>query len=147
MQGRVCVHACTCLFLSPKIFLLKKFSVPLGLHMDPFYIFQLQDWIVIAWLSRTKLYIFCYMNHYKQQLWGSILGPVIILMKQKDCIPSEVNFSRSQIKMLLTNSKHAGNRAQITGASDLLFGLGSTQATTESQIGPPGSLKLLKSLK
>lgn len=74
------------------------------------------------------------MNHYKQQLWGGILGPGI-LMKQKDCIPSEVNFSRSQTKMLLTN-KHAGNRAQITGASDLLFGLGSTQATTESQIGP-----------
>lgn len=87
------------------------------------------------------------MNHYKQQLWGGILGPVIILMKQKDCIPSEVNFSRSQTKMLLTNSKHVGIRAQITGASDLLFGLGSTQATTESQIGPPGSLKLLKSLK
>jgi hypothetical protein len=27
-----------------------------------------------------------------------------MLMKQKDCIPSEVNFSRSQTKMLSTNS-------------------------------------------
>lgn len=66
---------------------------------------------MIAWLSRTKLYIFCYMNHYKQQLWEGTLGPVITLMKQKDCIPSEVNFSRSQIKMLSTKSKHPGNRA------------------------------------
>ena len=39
------MHACVCVrvYLSPKIILLKKFSVPLGLHMDPFYIFQLQD--------------------------------------------------------------------------------------------------------
>lgn len=58
------------------------------------------------------------MNHYKQQLWKGTLGPVIILMKQKDYIPSEVNFSRSQTQMLSTNSKRAGNIAKITGSSD-----------------------------
>lgn len=120
---QVCVCACVC-FLHQKMILLKRkqFSVLLGFYTDTFCIFSALDWIVIAQLWRTKLYIFCCMNHYKQQLWGGILGPVIILMKQKDCIPREVNFSRSQIKMLSTNSKHVGNRAQITGASDL-FGM------------------------
>lgn len=113
----VFVCLCVCEFPSSKNDLVKKgkkifFSCSLS-----------QDWIVIAWLSQTKLYIFCHMTHYKQQLWEGTLEPVIIPMKQKDCIPSEVNFSRSQIKILSANSKRAGNRAQITGGSDWLFGL------------------------
>lgn len=95
-----------------------------------------QDEVVIAWLSRTKLYIFCYVNHYKQQLWKGTLGPVIILMKQKDCIPSEVNFSRSQIKMLSPHSKHAGNGAKTIGGSDRLSVLSSLQTQHRRQPGP-----------
>lgn len=95
-----------------------------------------QDETVFAWLLRTKLYIFCYMNHYKQQLWKGTLGPVIILMKQKDCIPSEVNFSRSQIKMLSPHSKHAGNGAKTIGGSDRLSVLSSLQTHHRRQSGP-----------
>lgn len=94
-----------------------------------------QDGIVIAWLLRTKLYIFCYMNHYKQQLWEGTLGPVIILMKQKDCIPSEVNFSRSQIQMLSAHSKHAGKGAKTIGGSDCpCLGRAVSRVTTEGRL-------------
>lgn len=84
------------------------------------------------------------MIHYKQQLWEGTRGPVIILMKQKDCIPSEVNFSRSQIKMLSTNSKHAGNGARFIGGSDWLSGLSGFQGHHGKQTRPLGSRRLFK---
>ena len=142
----VCVSVCVCVFSSSK----KTDSLKRGRNLYHWvFILTLfacslpQDWIFIAWLSRTRLYVFCYMNHYKQQLWEGNLGPVIILMKQKDCIPSEVNFSRSQIKLLSANSEHAGNRTKITGASDWLCGLVALGVVTESLTGHPGNPMLL----
>lgn len=127
-----CRLVCVCVSFTKKWFTQRERHLYLWVFILIVFAFSLpQDWIVIAWLSRTKLYIFCYMNHYKQQLWEGTLGPVIILMKQKDCIPSEVNFSRSQIKMLSTHSKHAGNEAKVVGGCAWLSGF---QGTTESRL-------------